>query len=132
MKRTPIPRGTSTLSRSPMKRTTKPMNQRSKKRRAYLASDAHKAAYGAAEGYCVGHANGAPGRCWGDLTPHHTMKRSAAGLEVAERDAPVVTLCAWLNGAIESDPAVRRWAIRTTFVRAGVAYPFLVVRKVAA
>lgn len=37
MKRTALARGASTLSRSPMKRATKPMNQRSKKRRAVYA-----------------------------------------------------------------------------------------------
>lgn len=105
------------------------MNPISKKRRAYLASDEHQEAYGVAEAYCVGHALDAPGRCTGPLTPHHTIKRSVAGLEYAEANAPVVTLCAWLNGAIESDRNVRAWAMATTFNRGGVDYPFLVVRS---
>ena len=101
-------------------------------RRAYLASDEHRDAYGVAEAYCVGHALDAPGKCFGPLTAHHTMKRSAAGLEASERLAPVVTLCAWLNGAIESDPEVRAWAIRSTFNRGGQDFPFLVTKGKAA
>lgn len=113
-----------------MKRTTKPMNQVSEKRRRYVRSEAHRDAYGVAEAYCVGHALDAPGKCWGPLTPHHTLKRSVGGIELAEQ-YPVVTLCAWLNGAIESDTEVRAWALRSTFSRGGVSYPFLVNRRAA-
>lgn len=95
-------------------------------RQAYLDSKEHKEAYGVAEAYCVGHALDAPGKCQPPLTPHHTLKQSYAGKEYAEKNAPVVTLCAWLNGAIESDPEVRAWALRTTFNRNGVDYPFLI------
>ena len=97
--------------------------------REYRASDAHKESYSQAESYCVGHALDAPGRCIPPLTPHHTLKRSVGGQPFAEAHAPVVTLCAWLNGAIESDPAVRAWALTTTFERNGVSYPFLVLEK---
>lgn len=95
-------------------------------RRAYMASQEHKEAYGVAEAYCVGHALDAPGKCMPPLTPHHTLKQSYAGKKYAEANAPVVTLCAWLNGAIESDPEVRAWALRATFNRNGVDYPFLI------
>lgn len=103
----------------------KPMNVRSKKRQAYLASAEHDRAYSEREAYCVGHAVGAPGRCTGILTPHHTLPRSqAGGLERAEELAPVVTVCAWLNTWFQEDG--REWAQTHTFVRGGVEYPFLV------
>lgn len=97
--------------------------------KAYLASQQHKDVYSEAEAYCVGHALGAPGRCQPPLTKHHTLHRSYAGLEYSEANAPVVTLCAWLNGAIESDADVRKWAETHTFNRNGVEYPFLVGAK---
>lgn len=97
-------------------------------KRAYLASETHKAIYAeASSGYCVGHAVGAPGRCSGPLTPHHTASRGASGgQEAAEKRAPVVMLCSTLNDAIGSDPEVKRWAETHTFTRDGVQYPFLV------
>lgn len=105
---------------------TKPIAHMSPKRRAYLASPQHDRAYSEREAYCVGHALGAPGRCIGILTPHHTLKRSqAGGIEAAEQ-YPVVTVCAWLNGAFESDPEARKWGETHTFVRGGVQYRFIV------
>lgn len=108
---------------------TRPMAAFSDKRLAYLASDVHEESYGVAEAYCVGHALDAPGRCFGPLTPHHTLKRSVGGLEYAEQNAPVVTLCSSLNDDIESKPETRAWALRTKFTRNGVEYPFLVLAK---
>lgn len=101
-------------------------------RLAYQQSSAHKEAYGVAEAYCVGHALDAPGKCHGPLTPHHTVKRSVGGLEFAEANGPVVSLCSTLNDAIESDPEVRTWALTHTFVRAGVSHPFLLSAKARA
>lgn len=106
------------------------VNPVSPKRRAYNASEEHMEAYGVAEAYCVGHALDAPGKCFGPLTPHHTLKRSVGGLELAEK-YPVVTLCSSLNDGIESDPAIRKWAETHTFNRGGVDYPFLVSRVAA-
>ena len=119
----------SPMRRTPMKPRQTPLRARSAKRAAYLAGEAHQAAYEALEAFCVGHALGAPGRCLGPLTPHHTAPRgTSGGLEAAERTAPVVALCAGLNDAIQSDPAVRAWATSHTFTRGGVAYPFLITR----
>lgn len=103
-------------------------------RRAYQQSEAHQEAYAAASApQCLAGLAGAPGQCLGPLTPHHTLSRSqAGGLEAADK-FPVVSLCAYHNDAIESDPKMRRWAERTTFERGGKEYPFRMrqTRKVA-
>lgn len=105
-------------------------------RAAFNASTTHRDAYDLRESYCVGHAlptpYKAPGRCDTPLTPHHTLETSFAGKEYSEKHHPVVTLCAWLNDAIGSNPEVEAWALRTHFVRGGVSYPFLVSKKEAA
>jgi hypothetical protein len=102
-----------------------------KAREAYQKSEAHKRAYSDAReadvsgGQCLAHLAGAPGECSYDRVPHHALGRGAAGgLEAAERDGVVVMVCAFVNAAIEADPATRRWAERATFERDGVEYPF--------
>ncbi len=100
-------------------------------KRAYLDSEQHERAYSEAEAYCVGHSLGAPGRCNGILSPHHTMKRSVAGQAYSEANSPVVTLCTFLNDGIESIPEIRTWALTHTFRRAGEDYRSSYWRKEA-
>lgn len=101
-------------------------------RTEYLRSESHQRAYGDAQaadgvgvGVCIAHLGGAPGECSRDRVPHHVLGRGAAGgLEAAERRYPVVMVCSYFNGAVESDPATRQWAERTTFERDGQEWPF--------
>ena len=96
-------------------------------RQAYQQSAAHREAYAVAAaegGACLAGLAGAPGACFGTMTPHHVLAVSAAGsLEVAER-YPVIPLCLYHNDAIEGDHRMRVWARSHTFVRDGVDYPF--------
>ena len=100
-------------------------------REAYLASEAHIAAYADARaadmecGQCLAHLAGAPGQCSYDRVPHHIAGRGAfGGQEASERAYPVVMVCSRFNGEVESDPTTRRWSERNTFERQGVIYPF--------
>ncbi len=82
--------------RDPSKAGLKPISDG---RQEYLASTAHKAAYGAQNApVCVFEAAGAPDPCYGPLTKHHLFPRARAGsLERAERVAPVANACSTHN-----------------------------------
>lgn len=101
-------------------------------RTEYLRSESHQRAYGDAqaadgrgEGVCIAHLGGAPGECSRDRVPHHIAGRGAfGGQEASERRYPVVMVCSYFNGAVESDPATRQWAERSFFERDGQEWPF--------
>jgi hypothetical protein len=103
------------------------LNPQSVGRTTYLQSEAHKEAYGNAQGTgCMFEAAGAPGECSRDLTPHHVAPRSVTGsLEESDR-YPVIVACAAHNGAVEGDALTRRWAETHSFVwhADGNLYPF--------
>lgn len=101
-------------------------------RRAYLESGEHKAVYAeaSADEFCVGHAAGAPGRCMGPLTPHHTAPRGRfGGQRAAEETAAVVMVCVALNDDIENDAETAEWARTHFFMRQGKPHPFLLSVK---
>jgi hypothetical protein len=44
------------------------------------------------------------------LVPHHRANRGIGGSKLLDRPANILVVCAWLNGAMESDPKVAAMA----------------------
>lgn len=97
-------------------------------RAAYQQSAAHKDAMALSAGAtsCWPAAYGAPGECFGKITPSHTLSRSkAGGLAGADR-YPVPPACARHNAGLQDDAEMRAWGEVTLFTVGNRQYPFLI------
>lgn len=100
-------------------------------RDAYLRSQTHKDAMALSAGAtdCWPAAYGAPGACYGPITPSHILSSGAnGGLEVADT-LPAPPACQLHNAGNEQDAEIREWAERTYFTFNGRQYPFKVTRE---
>lgn len=101
-------------------------------RAAYQRSEAHRSAMELSAGAtdCWPAAYGAPGECYGKITPSHILSAGGGhgGLKVADT-YPAPPACVWHNDAMEQDVEVRAWAERTYFTHGNRQYPFKVSRE---
>lgn len=78
---------------------------------------------------CWPAAYGAPGECYGPITPSHILSAGAnGGLKVADT-FPAPPACQRHNAGNEQEPEIRAWAEVTYFTHNGRQYPFKVTRE---
>ncbi len=113
----------------PFQDASKPgLQTMSEGRRNYRASEAHAQAMALSAGAkdCWPHAYGAPGECYGKITPSHTYSVGQAGSLAKADEYPAPPACTWHNDAMEQDADVRAWAEVTYFTHNGRQWPFKV------
>ena len=94
----------------------------------YLASEKHREAMALSKAAteCWLAAYGAPGECFGPITPSHTLSRSKAGGLKKADEYPVPPACARHNAALQDDAETRAWATTHYFTHGNRQYPFLI------
>lgn len=100
-------------------------------RQAYMQSETHKEAMALSRDAkdCWPAAYGAPGECFGPISPSHIVSRGAhGGLEVAD-EYPAPPACQQHNAGMEQDAEIRAWAEVTYFTHGNRQYPFKVTRE---
>lgn len=100
-------------------------------RAAYRRSATHREAMELSAGAtdCWPAAYGAPGACYGPITPSHTYSVGQSGdLKISDR-YPVPPACQWHNAAMEQDAEVRAWAEVTMLTHGGRQYPFKITNE---
>lgn len=102
------------------------MNGMSTSRRAHLVSDEHKAAMALSKNAteCWPAAYGAPGQCFGKITPSHTLSSGAHGGLKESDKYPAPPACSFHNDAMEQITEIREWAEVHFFTFNGRDWPF--------
>lgn len=107
-------RNSSLQQRTPLRRT-KRINARSKKRAKLYREERVPMLRKHMKSYCEAHAEGAPGRCYGPLTPHEPLTRARGGSLTDPGN--LRTVCFLHNERISNDLATMEWAYENGFLR---------------